>query len=353
MTTKKENTASGNLSYETVAEHFKEEARSLISDTAIEECLSSEKRRFENAVFLQIPSKKIVGSNTLRHCKDLLRKEQPLPFLYSFLCFLSEASILMLLYGAAVGIWKSFAKGSGFFASFPFLYPLIIVLGITSLRSICHMHLNAILTIPFTSTPPTEAEIKKRKHILNKKYLLSLLLIVILMAMASFAVYYFKRNQTSLINVTTCFLAYACCMVLFGIHNVVYSSHCISFLAIGGMILTKRPKEELEEKTCEYLSLCYLQILSLSHKTREDLTQNPSLENKLKGTVYSRMITGRIYYLLAIIILAISDILCISRLYQTSQPELLVFAVIATLAVLFLITAFASANHIIKQTRQH
>lgn len=353
MTTKKENTVQSNISYETIANHFTEEARSLISDTAIEECLSGEKRRFENAVFLQIPSKKIVGSNTLRHCKDLLRKEQPLPFLYSFLCFLSEASILMLLYGAVVGIWKSCAKESGFFASFPFLYPLIIVLGITGMRFICHMHLNTILAIPFTSTPPTEAEIKRRKHLLKQKYLLSLLLIVSLMAVASFAVYYFECNQTSLITVTTCFLAYACCMVLFGIHNVIYNSHCIPFLAIGGMILTKRPKEELEEKTGGYLSLCYLQMLSLSHKTQKDLSQNPSLENKLKGAVHSRMITGRIYYLLAIIILAISDILCLGQLYRTSQPELLVFAVIATLALLLLITAFTSAGHIIKQTKQH
>lgn len=353
MTIEKENTAPGNISYETIANYFTEEARSLIADTAIEKCLSDEKKRFENAVFLQIPSKKIVGSNTPRHCKDLLRKEQPLPFLYSFLCFLSEASILMLLYGAAVGIWKSFAKGGGFFTPFPFLYPLIVILGITGLRSLCRLHLQTILTIPFPSTPPTEAEIKKRKHTLIQKYLLSLLLIIILISAASFAVYYFNLNKTSQITVATCFLTYVCCMVLFGIHNVIYSSHCISFLSIGGMILTKRPKEELEEKTEQYLSLCYLQILSLSHKTREDLAQNASLENKLKGMVYSRMITGRIYYLLAIIILAISDILCLIQLYRTSQPELLVFAVIATLTVLFLITAFVSANHIIKQTRQH
>lgn len=353
MTTKKENTAQDNMAYETIANHFTEEARSLISDTVIEECLTCEKRRFENAGFLQIPSKKIVGSNTLRHCKDLLRKEQPLPFLYSFLCFLSEASILMLLYGTAAGIWNSLAKGSGFFTPFPFLYPLIIILGITGLHSACHMHLNAVLAIPFLSVPPAEAEIKKRKHLLNQKYLLSLLSVAAFMAAASFLVYYFKPDQTGPVNVTTCFLAYACCMVLSGIHNVAYSSHCISFLAIGGMILIKRPEEELAEKTSGYLSLCYLQILSLSHKTQNDLAQNPSLENKLKGAVHSRMITGRIYYLLAIIILAISDILCLGRLYRTSQPELLVFAVAATLAVLLFITAFAAANHIIRQTKQH
>ena len=352
MTIEKENTAQGNISYETIANYFTEEACSLISDATIEKCLSDEKKRFENAVFLQIPSKRIVGSNTPRHCKDLLRKEQPLPFLYSFLCFLSEASVLMLLYGAAAGIWNSFAKGSGFFTPFPFLYPLIIILGITGLQSAYHLHLNTILIIPFTSTPPAEAEIKKRKQTLKQKYLLSFLLIVILMAAASFAVYYYKLNKTSPITVTTCFLAYACCMVLFGIHNVIYSSHCISFLSIGGIILTNRPKEALEAKTREYLSLCYLQILSLSHKTRDDLAKNPSLENKLKGAVHSRMITGRIYYLLAIIILAISDILCLIQLYRTSQPELLVFAVIATLAIFFLVTAFVSANHIIKQTKQ-
>jgi len=353
MATKKENTATGYVSYDTIANHFTEEARSLISDTVIKECLSREKKRFENAVFLQIPLKKIVGNNTLRHCKDLLRKEQPLPFLYFLLCFLSEVSILMLLYGAAIGIWKSFTKGGGFFTSFPYLYPLITIFGITGIQSAFHMHLNTILAIPFSSTPPTAAEIKKRKHTLNKKSLLSFLLIVILMAAASFLVHYFKLNKHSMITVTACFLAYACCMVLFGIHNVIYSSHCISFLSIGGMILTKRPKEALAEKTQQYLSLCYLQILSLSHKTQEDLTQNPSLENKLKDAVHSRMITGRIYYLLAIIILAISDILCLSRLYRTSQPELLVFAAVATLAVLLLTTAFISANHIIKHTKQN
>lgn len=351
MTTKNENTAANPVSYDTIAEHFTEEARSLISDALIEESLSNEKRRFENAAFLQIPARKLVGSNTLRHCKDLLRKEQPLPFLYSLLCFLSEASILMLLYGAAMGIGKGLAKGGGFFTSFPFLYPLIIVFGITGMHSACHMHLNAVLALPFSSVPPAEPEIKKRKSILYKKYVLSLLLILVLMAAAAFPVYYLKLNNTCLITVATCFLAYAGCMVSFGIHNVIYNSHFISFLAIGAMILTKRPEELLEEKTQQYLSLCYLQILSLSHKTGKDLAKNPSLESKLKGTVHSRMITGRIYYLLAIIIFAVSDILCLGRLYRTSQPELFAFAVIATLAVLLLITAFTSANHIIRQTR--
>lgn len=341
------------VSYDMVAQNFSEEAKSLIPDSTIEQVLAKEKIRFENAVIMQIPITKLVGNNTLRYCKNLLRGKQPLPFLYSVLCFLTETSILMLLYGAVMGIYGNLtAEKGGFFAPFSFLYALILFAGIIGYHTLSKRQLLKILSTPFSNSSPAKQEVDIRKKALRHHRMVSLLIVLVLMVFTAGLVCFFDLNSKYSARLSACFFAYVACMISFGIHNVVYNSHLISFFAIGGLLAVKRPMEEIHTATEQYLNLSCQQLLSLSHKNLEDIKNNPGLTDKLKATIHSRMKTERIYYILAIVILLILDIICIGQIRSMATLTLLVFFIISILLTLLLFVALLAANHILKHTKQ-
>lgn len=350
MSTNNEQTTK-NVSYDTVAKYFSEEAVSLISDTAIAKTLAAEKMRFENATILQISPLSIVGNNTARHCKDLLRKNQPLSFLYTLLCFLSEVSILMLLYGLILNIGIALFSESGFFSAFTYLYEFILFSGVMAGITVFRKQLNTVLAIPFSKKNPADTEILERKKLLKRKRILSLAIILAIMAVAAGVVTLFDLQSKYTINITICFFAYIICMLLFGIHNVIYNSHMISFLTIGGLRLLKKPSEAVSSACKTYLDLSYLQILSQAHKTLDDCRKNPELLDKLKKSVYARTVTGRIYCLLAMITMVILDIICLLQLQGVVTVAFWVFFIAAILLTWILLIAIVSANYVLKQTK--
>ena len=341
----------GTISYDTIAMKFSEESASLISDETIRQVLAEEKIRFDNAALLQIPACKVVGNNTLRHCKDLLRQKHPFPFLYSVLCFLAEVSILMLLYGTAMAAYGKLAAGKGgFFAPFSFLYGMVLSAGIAGYHILSQKQLYKALSIPFTGKSPSEQEKRERLGYLKKNRAICLFLVLLLTALAAGAVYILNLSSRYTIGVHTCFFAYAACMVLFGIHNVIYNSHIISFFTVGILLIARRPAEETSAAAGHYLNLCRRQLLSLSHKSMEDCQDNPKLMDKLDASIHARMATGRIYDILALFILAVLDITCILKMRSLATPALLLFFAVSMLLTALLVTAFLSANYILKHT---
>ena len=183
----------------------------------------------------------------------------------------------------------------GFFAPFSFLYGMILSAGIAGYHILSQKQLYKALSIPFTGKNPSEQEKRERLGYLKKSRAICLFLVLLLTALAAGSVYILNLSSRYTIGVHICFFAYAACMVLFGIHNVIYNSHIISFFTVGILLIARRPAEETSAAAGHYLNLCRRQLLSLSHKTMEDCQDNPKLRDKLDASIHARMATGRIY----------------------------------------------------------
>lgn len=341
-----------NLSYEMIEACFLEEAASLLSDAQIQKTLQTEQLRFENAGLSGISPSRFIGSNTVRYCKDLLRKNQPFSFLYTLLSFLSEVSVLLLLFGLLRSIGNLLFTKAGFLSSFPYLYECILLGGITAGITLFRKQCQTVLAIPFASAAPSDLERRQRKKTLLKRQLLILLPVIVIVAGAIAWVAALKLHKQYKINLTGCFFVYVICMLLSGIHNVIYSSHLIPFLTIGGYRLLCRSKDMIQTAIQTYLDASYLQILSRAHKTLEDSRKNPELAGRLKQSVYARMVTTRIYCALALFLLVILDIMCILQLQGVLTLAFLVFFAICLLLTFAFLIAVLSANTLLKQTKE-
>ena len=71
---KKNNETPSLLSYVAVKEQLMMQASSLLDDRTIESMLEEEKVKFDNAARLGLSPSVFIGMNTLRYCKDTIRK---------------------------------------------------------------------------------------------------------------------------------------------------------------------------------------------------------------------------------------------------------------------------------------
>lgn len=339
------------VSYTQVEEAFTQEASSLISLETIQAVLQTEKRCFENAAALKISASKFVGYNTARHCKDLVRSRQPFPALYIFLCFLTELASLLFPYSILLALVTHIAKLQlpAIFTSFPYVISIFIAITLCNdfkkhilLKQLCQ---NAI--DPKDSTAITQA--KKKLHIsFGSLYAVILLLLICVCAGLHFSGIAFALPVT----LTYGFIFYVACMILSGIHNVIYSGHAISFFTIGICLVSKQPEEKVQSATAHYLAQRFEQMLSLSGKTTANLSENAELQKKLCASVYSHMVTQRIYDILAIIILLAIDIVCLTQFRALSHLPMLLFFILSCLLTLILCIALISVRHIMKCTKE-
>lgn len=347
------------ISYNTVAEAFSEEAGSLISDSAVKETLDTEKIRFENASLLQISPEKLTGNNIARHCKDLLRKQQPLPFLYSLLCFFTETAVWLIPYGIIVEACQYISKKNSSSFSFPTLYGLVLIAALIAANTLYRQYMLKLLSHPFSVQEPSKngqadsgnLSVSAAKKSLAHFRFLAYLSAAIIALLAILLVHFLKWDQIVSIRFSTCFIAYVACILLSGVHNVLYSSHFLSFFTIGILLIGRRPQSEIETAVRQYLNLRYLQMLTPAHKTLKDLAENEPLEKKLQQSLHSHMVTQRIYDLFALVILIALDAACITQLRSLTAPALICFFALSVLLTCILLLAFISANHILKYTK--
>ena len=111
---KKNNETPSLLSYVAVKEQLMMQASSLLDDRTIESMLGEEKVKFDNAARLGLSPSVFIGMNTLRYCKDTIRKKQPFSFLYFFFNRLTELSIGLVLCCLLAERAKHIAPGSFF-----------------------------------------------------------------------------------------------------------------------------------------------------------------------------------------------------------------------------------------------
>lgn len=338
-----------------IQEYFTKEAHSLISDAEIKEILAKEEYIFENATSMGIDTKKIVDGNLLRHCKNLLRKRQPFYFFYLLLNFLTELSMLLLLFGALFSVLRFFANGSNpesFSKSFPVVYGLVfltVILLYQSLnRAILRSFLQKINLKGQADTPKIE---KSKKKLTSYRAILILALAVICIL----SVYILIQTGLAMqmqVTLFDLFMGYVLLIFVSGIHNTLYSSHVISFLSIGGFLLTKRSSEEVKNATEQYMTLSFLQLLGNRNKTMTDFENDHKLAQDIKTALRSRMVTQRVYIALAIFVLVLLLGVCIHQIRLAFSVALLAFSGLVLFIVIGLVTALLSANFVVRELRK-
>lgn len=339
------------VSYSQIEEAFTKEASSLLSNETIQTVLQKEKCCFENAKRLQISTSKFVGYNTARHCKDLVRREQPLPVLYNILCFLTELASLLFPYSILLTIVTHFAKAQipAVFTSLAYILCIFIV--ITGCND-CQKHMLFQQLKKESLRPKDQNAVRQLKKKINISYRILYLATVLTVSAACVLVHFSGIAYCVPVTLLHSFIFYVACMMLSGIHNVIYSGHAISFFTIGFCLISNQPADKLQTATAHYLAQRFEQMLSLSGKTATHLKEHPELQKKLCASVYSHMVTQRIYDILAIIILLAIDMVCLTQFRALSTLPFLLFFVFCMVLTLIVCIALISTMHIIKCTKE-
>lgn len=167
---KKNNETPSLLSYVAVKEQLMMQASSLLDDRTIESMLEEEKVKFDNAARLGLSPSVFIGMNTLRYCKDTIRKKQPFSFLYFFFNRLTELSIGLVLCCLLAELAKHIAPGSFFtHLSHPYILwsiLLIVLFGAHKKSSMANM-----LSIPLSKKNYKEKMQYKKKMLHRKQFL--------------------------------------------------------------------------------------------------------------------------------------------------------------------------------------
>lgn len=326
--------------YNTIEQTFREEANSLLPHEMIELTLKEEKERLKNASSLSIPASCFIGNNTLRYTKDLLRKKQPFFFLYAFLSFMTELSICLLL---SVLCYDTFLFIQGNQNAFGTKMPLGFLLAVFLPLLLCKNIKKSLLCRQLL--PPFSEESSLKSRIQHQQT--GIILFFSLCSIGSLLLLFFtKNNHIVTASLFTLFILYVSCMLLFGIHNVLYSSHASIFLSIGAFLLTAHQKERMQKMAKHYIELSTQQILGQHKRTIKEYKEDLSLQKKVNAQLLARLTTQRVYAVLAFALLCLLDAVTIYRLVHTLVLTLTIFLICSLLATALALICFLSAHYL-------
>ncbi|MBR1743183.1 MAG: hypothetical protein IJ733_15205 [Lachnospiraceae bacterium] len=367
---KKENTRE--ITYKDIEKALKEEAGSLLAEDTIEEMLSGERKKFLGAGVLGVPSFRFVGNQVNRYTKGLLRHTQPLPFLYEFLGFMMELSMLvfgyMLVYGA---VMTAVHAGYRFFSECEFLYACVTGIcfllfgrirraGLGSFLRKCGEGLATSGTRGIDADPGEKKDIggllseDEKQRLRRKAGYLSVFPAVILLAVCILSCVFIWRSGLSgkiELDAVTVFFIYVASAVLSGLHNVLYSSFFVPYCTIGGMLLAGRPVGEVEAAVTRYKTLCYQRMLSLEGKTMEHFFSDEILAEKLMQKLRGRLAVYRGAALFGLLIPVVLAVVCVVQMVLLRfrvTVGLCVFTLCAFVGAALFLLAFLSANGVMK-----
>lgn len=313
---------------EQMKELFCEEAASLLTEEQIDQTLQSEKAALQFAEQHQIPLHSWMGNNIRRYCKDLLRRQQPLFALYYLLGICTEASIVLFL---CFGIYTLIQSGLSRL-SFSGIPGLLLIW-------FCSHAWNHSYVRHCVLRQCVPKNVHKFLHIVIPTLLVSLGSILC-----------WSRLQTiyRTLNVQNTFLLCAVFLFLSGIHNVLYSSHLITFVTIGILRCGRHPEPAIRKSVTQYLDSRSIAILAEHQKTMQQMQSDPKLYADVFMNIRSHLITYRIYLLFAVLILAVFDILCIYQCLHTHDIPMLILGSITVLMISLLVVCIISCNEIIR-----
>lgn len=346
------------ISFDTLATMFQEEAGSLLSKEVINEILINEKQIWQCAERLQLPHPKYIGNNMRRYCKDRLREKQPFYRFYLFLCFMMELSTLLLLSGALIVLIRFILPVYVEpLKDLPVFYLILILGSILFFQTQSKKHIRlSLISFSYVAKEKDVADNiesieecfkLQKKH--DRRATLCIMLPVCFLLIAGY--YLFGLAQYAKLNFLSIVYIYVITEIIFGFHNIIYSSHVIPFFMIGGNMLSRHTKEEITMDCAHYENLCYIRILS---QTEQSLLEGPTSEEEnqiianTKASLKTRLISTRIYVLLGFVLFLLLEGICIATLVTRFSIPLLLFAIVLAVGLLLLLIAFLSANRVIK-----
>lgn len=337
-------TSTSRIRYKEIAAAFSESAATLLPEDRIRHTLEEEEKRFENASALQISPAKFIGGNTARHCKELLRRSQPLYPLYMLSSLLTEGSLMLFAYLLLfAGIQHLLFPGKTITQPYPLLDGIILLAGILLLqyrfRSIWMGHLARTWDKPEHILPA----IRKSKCLSSARILL-------FCAMGIFSVHASGVSTRLQITLWDALILYAGCALFAGIHNLIFDSHIISFLSPGAETLNPRKMYHAPRAARQYIRSSLSQILAQRAATATP-PEDAEFE-KAAAILRARLLSFRIYGGLAMFILLILACLCISQLLRTFSLPLLAFSLGALLGILLCIVIFLSCRAILQEMKK-
>lgn len=350
------------ITYQNIEKMFREEAGSLISEEQIGSILKEEEKKFLHADALEIPASCFTGNSALRYVKGLLRHKQPFSFVYEFLGFMMEVSMMVLFYLLLLGaVKKAGNSGYDFWSKQEFLYPAVWIGCFFSFFRVKAARLGKFLLgcdFYVQSEPEvTSLSEQDKRDILKKVAWLPVMPGVLLLALGSiccFIIWKWGLSVRLQMDVMMAFLIYVAFALLSGLHNVLYGSFFIAYGMIGGMVLARKPREEVEQAAAHYKMLCYERMLNRRGKKMEDFFEDGVLAEELMQKLRGRMAVYRGGLFLGILIFAGLAGVCLIQiilLRGKMTVALCVFVFLAVICLLILLVAFFSANGVIKSLR--
>lgn len=312
-----------------IKDTFQEEAASLLNEDQIQQLLLSEEARIRFAEQQHIPVRSWLGSNTRRYCKDLLRRQQPFFVLYYLLGICTEASIVLLFCYFIRALFPSLGS--------------ISFIGVPGAILVFYWCLEGNRN--YTRRCMTKRKVPTIRH----RILLILLptLVISLISILFWQQLVPLYRQLSLYNT---FLLYVALLFLSGIHNVLYSSHIITFFSVGAFQIMGHDPEKKQQVSNRYLQERAIALLATRKQTLEQMQADPELYADIHMEIRSQLVTKRIYLGIALFILTILDIICIYQYTQTGTVSILVFGLLALLCTLLLVIFILSCHELIRQT---
>lgn len=308
---------------------FQEEAAAFLTETQIDQILQLEKAKITFAEQQNIPLRSWMGNNLRRYCKDLLRRQQPLFALYYLLNICTEASIVLFLcYGIYFLLHTRLSELS--FSGIP---------GIV-LTWFCYQEWNRSYCYRCISRNHVSKQGHKYLHFLVPALVISLL---------SIRFWPFLLSQYHHLNLQNTFLLCVLFLFLSGVHNVLYSSHLLTYFTIGLLSLSKQSKEETEAAVSHYIKNKSTALLAARKKTEAEMMSDPRLYADIHMEIRSRLLTNRIYLLFAILLLAVFAVLCIYQYIQARSLSTLFLGMASIICTGTLAVFFISCNELIRR----
>lgn len=312
-----------------IQENFQEEASCHLPEDTITQILQAETTRLHFAEQHKIPLYSWIGSNTRRYCKDLLRRQQPFFPLYYLLSVCTEASIVLFFFYLIQSLLNYFSISLSF-AGVP----------------------GAILAL-FLAKEWSKAY---TRHCLEKKVLPknSYRILICIFSLAIISVIFLLAWTKLLpllrkITLLNSFLLYVALLFLSGIHNVLYSSHLITFLTIGAFQLSRRPLSEQTAAIEHYIQKHEKALLATRKKTVAEMNNDPAVYADIHMDIRSRLVTNRIYLSLALFIFMILDFVCIYQYAHLHVLSVLAFGIVSILCSGLLLIALLSCNTLLRR----
>lgn len=332
-----------NTVYKQFEKNFKEEAGAFITDEDIKSTLKMEKTRFNNAEKYNISINKFAGSSLTRYTKDLIRQHQPLSFIYYMLAIVTEFFYCLLIW-SSVKCAFLYITGNGqevFNEKIDISISVVFFAVVIICSYITKFYTRKLLY-------SCKGNIKRKIFIFNTAcYIVSAIIII------TNILYIYLNNKNYLeasLSLFQVFIITVAMLSVSGIHNVIYSSHFNSFMAIGIAILCHRPvqKDKAVEK---YLALSLKSFLVQHNISMPVYKENSQIHSDFKRWVHSKAVTLRAYGAIAFFILLILVITCFRQIVITGvSAGFIIFSIAALVITVILFIEILSCNQIIKSS---